>query len=275
MRNILDYRRTSLEFRRISANMLTTKYTDGNLHLIRLRNYISENELVSDIVQNKIKDVEYVYMNNFIIKDGGWCSLNIPIKDSEHIKAMYCYLIDITKEQNDIRGSARGFYCSSDDWNDIVRNYLDRVFKPLVDFIVDSLSMEMMILEPEKTETHIYQNIGNNYGTANIAQREINSVNNMNINDVTEIINLILEVKKMIETEEIDKCIKDDVLDDLETIEEQVKSKEPKLIKLKKAYQGLKKFVINIPMGIANATIVVTNLTDLNEKISRFMQLLK
>jgi len=275
MRNILEFRRTSLEFRRIAANMLTTKYTDGNLHLIRLRIYIDENNLISEMIADKIKNVEYVYLNNFISKDGGRSLLNIPIKDAEHIKAIYDYLVDMTKEEKDIRGTARGFYCSSNDWNDIIRNYLERVFKPLVDFIVDSLSMEMMILEPEKTETHINQSIGNNYGTANAAQGNINSVNKTNLNDVTEIINLISEVKKMIEAEEVDEDIKENILDDLEIMEEQVESKEPKLVKLKKSYQGLKNFITSVPMGIVKATLLITNLNNLTEKINSFMLLIK
>jgi cell division FtsZ-interacting protein ZapD len=275
MRDILEYRRTSLEFRRLASNMLNTNYTEGNLHLIRLKIYIDENELISDIITNKIKDVEYDYRTNFISKDGGWCSLNIPINSSEHIKAIYDYLTDMTKEEKDIRGTARGFYCDSNSWNDIVRNYLEKVFKPLVDFIIDSLSMEMMIMEPEKAETHIHQNIGTNYGTANIAERDINSVNNTNIDGAKEIVSLIAELKKMIEDEKIDQEIKDDVIDDLETVQEQVESKEPKFVKLKKAYQGLKNFIASIPDGIVQATLIVTKLNDLTQKIHSFMGLIK
>ena len=36
-------------------------------------------------------------------------------------------------------------------WNDIIREYLDKAFKPLVDFIVDSLSMEMIEMGKCKT----------------------------------------------------------------------------------------------------------------------------
>lgn len=275
MRNILEYRRTSLEFRRLAANMLTTNYTDGNLHLIRLRIYIDENDLISEIIANKIKDTEYFYKDNFFEKNGGWNSLNIPVKNSEHIKAICDYLVDMTKEQKDIRGIARSFYCGSNDWNDIIREYLGKVFKPLVDFIIDSLSMEMMIMEPEKTETHIHQSIGSNYGTVNAAQRNINSVNNTNLNDAKEITNLIFDVKKMIEAEDINKDIKEEVIDDLETIEEQVGSKEPKFVRLKKAYRGLKDFITYTPAGIVKATILLANLNNLTAKVNSFMQLIK
>lgn len=73
------------------------------------------------------------------------------LHDGEHIKAMYDYLIDITNEE-DIRWRARKFSRNSGSkkWNDIIREYLDKAFKPLVHFIVDSLSMEMIGMENKK-----------------------------------------------------------------------------------------------------------------------------
>jgi hypothetical protein len=275
MRDILEYRRTSLKFRRLASNMLDTNHTEGNLHLIRLKKYIDEDNLINEIITNKIKGIKYDYNSSFISEDGGWWSLNIPVNNSEHIKAMYDYLIDITKEEKDISGIACNFPCGSNSLNDIIKNYLENVFKPLVDFIIDSLSMEMMILEPEKTETHIHQNIGTNYGTANVAQRDISSVNNTNINDVKEIVSLIAEVRKMIEAEEIDQETKADAIDDLETVQEQVESKQPKFVKLKKAYQGLKDFMASVPNGIVQATVIATKLNDLTQKVHSFMGLIK
>ncbi|MBB6629987.1 hypothetical protein [Clostridium algidicarnis] len=77
-------------------------------------------------------------------------SISIPIDESKHIKAMYEYLIDITNEKADIRWRVQRFYHSRGKWNDIIREYLDKLFKPLVDFIIDSLSMEMIEMETVK-----------------------------------------------------------------------------------------------------------------------------
>lgn len=274
MSTLLEYRGTSLEFRRLASNMLKTDCEEGNLHLIRLRMFIQENELVNKIITRKITGIEYNYKDNFIINDGGWSSLNIPLKDTEHIKAMYDYLVDITPKKEELIGRASNFYNSSNKLNDIIRNYLEKLFKPLVDFIIDTLSMEMMILGPERTETHIHQNIETNYGSANIAQGNIKSVNSINETQVKDIIDLIVETRKMIESKEMDadQELKDEVIDDLETIQEQVKSKEPKVIKLKKAYQGINNFIKKIPQGIIQATQIISNLTDLNEKVNKLFQ---
>lgn len=270
--NLVEYRKISQAFRRIASNMLTTKYDDGNIQLIRFRKFIQENELINNIIQEKIKDVDYDYKKDFIVEDGGWSGISIPIDESKHIKAMYDYLVDITGKEEDIRGRARRFYHSSDSWNDIIRGYLDKAFKPLVDFIVDSLSMEMIGMETVKQETHIHQNINTNYGTASIAQGDINSVNNATLSDTQEIKELVESLKGLIVKEEIDEEVKEEVIDDLETIEEEVNSEKPKHIRIKKASQGIKNFIGKIPQGLATATVMATQGIELYEKLKPFIE---
>ncbi|NFG02907.1 hypothetical protein FCV36_11480 [Clostridium sporogenes] len=270
--NIIEYRKVSQAFRRIASNMLTTKYDDGNIHLIRLRKFIQENELINNIIQDKVRNVDYDYKGNFIVEDGGWSSILIPIDESEHIKAMYDYLVDITNEEEDIRGRAHNFYHSSGKWNDIIREYLDKAFKPLVDFIVDSLSMEMIGMESVKQETHIHQNINKNYGTASVAQGNIESVNNVTLNDLQDIKELVESLKDLIIKEEIDEMEKEEVVDDLETIEQEINSENPKHVKIRKAWQGIKSFMSKIPGGLAKATIIATQCGELYEKLKPFIE---
>lgn len=252
--------------------MLTTKYDDGNIQLIRFRKFIQENELINNIIQDKIKDVDYDYKENFIIEDGGWANISIPIDDSEHIKAMYDYLVDITNAEEDIRWRARKFYHSSSKWNDIIREYLDKAFKPLVDFIVDSLSMEMIEMESVKQETHIYQNINKNYGTATIAQGDVEFVNNVTLNNLQDIKELVESLKDLIIAEEIDKEEKEEVIDDLETIEQEINSEKPKYVKIRKAWHGIKNFMSKIPEELVKATIIVTQCGELYEKLKPFIE---
>lgn len=270
--NIIEYRKVSQAFRRVASNMLTTKYDDGNIQLIRFRKFIEENELINNIIQDKIKNVNYDYKDNFIVEDGGWSTISIPIDEGEHIKAMYDYLVDITNEENDIRGRAHSFYHSSGKWNDIIREYVDKAFKPLVDFIVDSLSMEMIGMESVKQETHIHQNINKNYGTASIAQGNIESVNTVTVNDLKDVNEIIESLKELIIKEEIDEEIKEEVVDDLETIEQEIQSENPKHIKIRKAWQGIKNFMSKIPEGVAKATIIVTQCGELYEKLKPFIE---
>lgn len=165
MKNIMEYRKTSLEFRRLSSNMLNTIADEGNIHLVRLRDYIEKNDIIKEIIASEISTVKNDNQESFIIEHGGWNYVNIPINYSEHIKAIQDYLIEMTKEPMNLREIAKRFICSSHEWDDIVRNYLDKVFKPLVDFITDSLSKEIMLLEVDRPMGNITQNIDKNYGT--------------------------------------------------------------------------------------------------------------
>ena len=270
--DIIEYRKVSQAFRRVASNMLTTKYDEGNIQLIRFRKFIQENELINNIIQNKINNINYNYKDNFIVKDSGWATISIPIDDSEHIKAMYDYLLDITNEEEDLRGRAQSFYHSSGKWNDIIREYLDKVFKPLVDFIIDSLSMEMIGMENVKQETHIHQNINKNYGTASIAQGNIESVNNVTLNDLQGVKELVESLKDLIIKEEIDEELKEEVIYDLEDIEQEINNDNPKWGKIRKAWKGIKSFVSKIPEGLTKATIIATQCGELYEKLKPFIE---
>lgn len=272
--NIIEYRKVSQQFRRLSSNMLKSDYNDGNIQLIRFRKFIEENEIINNIIQEKISDIDYDYKGNFIIEDGSWSSISIPIDEGKHIKAMYDYLIDITNEEKDIRWRANKFSRSSGSkkWNDIIREYLDKAFKPLVDFIVDSLSMEMIEMESVKNETHIHQNINKNYGTATIAQGNVESVNNVTLNDSQDIKELVESLKGLIIEEDFDEEEKEEVIDDLETIEQEINNENPKNVKMRKAWQGVKNFISKIPEGLGKATIIVTQCGELYEKIKPFIE---
>lgn len=272
--DIIKYKKVSQTFRRIASNMLTTKYDDGNIQLIRFRNFIQQNELVNNIIQDKIKDINYDYKESFVVEDDGWYSISIPIDESEHIKAMYDYLIDITNQEEDIRWRAQSFSRSSSSkkWNDIIREYLDKAFKPLVDFIVDSLSMEMIGMENIKQETHIHQNIHKNYGTASIAQGNIESINNVTLDDIQNVKEVIETIKELIIKEEINDELKEEVIYDLEDIEQEIESASPKCGKIRKAWKGIKSFMTKIPEGVTKATIIVTQCSELYEKIKPFIE---
>lgn len=133
------------------------------------------------------------------------------------------------------------------------------------------------VIESRMHKSHIYQNINNNYGTANVAERDIFSINNTsNLNNMHDIINLISEIKKHIEeNKDIDEEHKEEVLDDLEVIQEQIKSEKPKYIKLKKAYMGIKNFITKIPKSIATATLITSELNKLVESIQMILDKIK
>ena len=66
--------------------------------------------------------------------------------------------------------------------------------------------------------------------------------------------------------------IKEEVVDDLETIEQEINSENPKYVKIRKAWYGIKSFISKIPKGVKKATIIATQCWELYEKLKPFIE---
>lgn len=273
-----DYSNASRKFRRLSSNMLNSVADEGNIHLIRLKDFMDNDEIISNIVSERIKTVDYDYKKEkFIDSDSEeyWIELNIPINEDNHMKAIYDYLNDMTNEKKSLRGISRRFHYKSKSYDDIVRNYLDIVFKPLVNYIIDCLSEEMMYMEPKKTEKIITQHIENNYGTNNLADGDITSNNYVNVGLQEDINSLINNLCNFINNEdEINEEDKEDIVDELQVINEQVNSTEPKKRRIEKACNRVKEMVKNLPETVIKAETLVVGLDKLVKSLIKFNDLL-
>lgn len=127
-------------------------------------------------------------------------------------------------------------------------------------------------MDIKDTQFSVNQTVGgNNYGSMNAAGGNINSVNVVNQGDKEELINTINYLKTFIMTQEIDKEEKESVLDDLDTIQEQVTNEKPKGIKIRKAYEGVKAFISKVPNAIATGTLIITKVEELYSKLKPLM----
>ena len=136
----------------------------------------------------------------------------------------------------------------------MIQKFLDKAFKPLIDFINDQISMEMIVMDEERKvnlgDTYI-QNIETLNGTAN--QQRSGTINNYNTNN--DIVSMLAIIDKIIpsllEISDIDPDEIDSVQDDLEVVQEQLKNPTPKKNRLSKALLGIKKFVKEFSMKLA------------------------
>ena len=127
-------------------------------------------------------------------------------------------------------------------------------FKPLIDFINDYLSMEMIVCDEEAKSvcgnTYI-QNIETVNGSA--SQQNSGVINTYNTtNDTSSMITLIDKLLASLpEIQGVDPEEIENVKDDLEMIQEQLKSDAPKKNRIGKALIGIKKFVGDFSMKLA------------------------
>lgn len=263
MTNYKEFRTLSLDFRRISSNLLNSDDDNADVNMIRFKQYIDETTFISQLLQNIMDGVEYDFKKCFLIKNSGWNSIDIPADEKAHLKAQYDYMTYIV-ESDKVRvlGQAMGFPHSSSKLVDIIQSFINNTFKPLINYINDAISKEMILFEEEKQIASMVQNIGSIYGSA-IQGTTVTSTNTTNVNDNEKLIELLEQTIKTLNFIDAPEEIKADLQDDIEIVSEQIASLTPKKNRINKALARIKKFAGEFGMKVAVSTTAV-NVTSID-----------
>lgn len=272
--NRVELRKLSLEFRRISSNLLNSDDDTADVNLSRFLKFIKGNELIKGYIDQKIVDVDYDFKVCFDCEAYDWVNFNPPEDEACHIKAMYDYLIYInTEEKICVRGQAMRYRWSDKSINVIIQKFLDMAFKPLIDFINDQLSMDMIVMDEEMKAmggNTFIQNIETVNGSAN--QQGSGTINSYNtVNDTSDTLALIDKLLLSLDAiQDVDAGEIESVRDDLEVVQEQLNADVPKKSRISKALAGIKKFVgdFSMKLAVSWATNKVTN-TDWSNLIQQ------
>ena len=253
--NRLGLRKLSLEFRRLSSNLLNSTDDTADINLSRFLKFINGNELISGIIQDKISGVDYDFKECYDIGSADWADYTPQVDEACHIKAQYDYLNFINNENTvNVRSQAMNYCWSDKKINTIIQNFLDMAFKPLIDYINDQLSMEMIVYDEEEKamggNTYI-QNIETVNGSA--SQQNSGVINTYNTtNDTGSMLELIDKLLASLpEIQGVDAEEIENVKDDLEMVQEQLKTDNPKKNRIGKALVGIKKFAGDFSMKLA------------------------
>jgi hypothetical protein len=273
-----ELRAMSLDYRRISSNLLNASTDDANVMLLRFKKFIDESPFITDLLSRVMAGIIYSYKDCFITNKNDWDEMAPPVDEASHIKAQYDYLTYLCDKSIDVLNAAMGYYHSSGKYIDIIRDFIHSSFKPLIDYINNAISKEMIILEEQiqNQSTAMVQNFNAPlYGTAVQGTGVINSHNTTIANDITEIIQLVNKVIGSVNALNIAEEIKEDVKDDLEVVLEQVNSTTPKKSRLQKALGGIKKFMSDFirqlaVTGMVNA-VTKADWASLVERIEMFI----
>ena len=273
-----ELRKISLEFRRLSSNLLRSDRENSDVSLARLMKYIETTPFIYETIHHAIDKVDFDFKDCFLIESTGWNGINIPEDEVCHLKAQYDYMnFILSEDKRSVSNEAYHYPHSSEHWSDIIREFLDNAVKPMIDYINDAISAEMIVIEEEKKMTpSIVQNIGSNYGTLNVqGSGRIVSTNKTSImiDDINELLSKIHSaIDDITDVPDLDR---ESVKDDLDSIQEQINSPEPKRSRMQKALLGIKKFAKDFSMKLAVtlATGAVTG-ADWNlliQKIEQFI----
>lgn len=253
MNELKQLKLLSLDFRRKSSQLLNSDQHDVDVNLCRFVDFIESTPLLNNIVHSVVDVTDFDFKECFLIDGGSWIEIQVPIDENKHIKAMYDYANYIANSENEsIEYQARRYPCSSKKWSEMIQNYLNDAIKPLIDFINDSISKEIILVQQEGNVVSMTQNIETVNG--NVVQQQRGKVNITNqtgipgedLKDLIEKIMASLPEIKDVDTEEVDS-----VKDDLESLQEQIQSPTPKKNRMQKALNGVQKFFNDFGMKVA------------------------
>ncbi|MDD4493588.1 MAG: hypothetical protein PHV32_04455 [Eubacteriales bacterium] len=249
-----ELRTMSLSFRRVSSNFLNATTDNANVVLARFKKFIDDTPFIAELLTKEITGVDYEFKECFKIDGQDWNEIDPPVDESCHIKAQYDYITYLCENKTDVLSAALGYcHASGTTYGNIIREFIDASFKPLIDYINDAISEQMIVEEETKmTAPAMAQSIGTVNGM--VIQQGSGSITATNTTgtDASAILNLIEKIIPSLSA--ISDASQDDIdsiKDDLESVEEQLKSPSPKKSRLQKALDGIKKFASDFSMKLA------------------------
>ncbi|WP_352415960.1 hypothetical protein [Oscillibacter ruminantium] len=256
MSDLKELRILSLDFRRVSSNFLNATSENASALSKRFLAFIDNNPAIHQVLQKNIDGVVFDYHDCFKDHDldgCGWSEIDPPVDENCHLKAMYDYLVDIIQKGGNIFSVAMSYPHAADNYDDIIQDFISQAFKPLIDYITDSISKEMMLAEEDgkASISTVTQHINTVNGTVIQGTGQITATNTTITSEAVTLLELINKVTPAVDAMDVDSDVKESIKDDLEVLSEQIKSPNPKKSRMQKALNGVKKFANDFGMQLA------------------------
>ena len=133
------------DFQKYSTNLMTTNYEESDVNFRRFKKFIDENELVHNIIMQKISGVTINYEDYFLSQNNSWGQdYSIPTDESEHLKAIYDYIRMIEKNNIALLNVAILYHFDSRKYVDIIHNFNEKIILPLIDYVNVELSKKLL-----------------------------------------------------------------------------------------------------------------------------------
>ena len=133
------------DFQKYSTNLMNTNYEESDVNFRRFKKFIDENELVNNIIMQKISGVTINYEDYFLSQNNSWGQdYSIPTDESEHLKAIYDYIRMIEKNNIALLNVAILYHCDSRKYVDIIHNFNEKIILPLIDYVNVELSKKLL-----------------------------------------------------------------------------------------------------------------------------------
>lgn len=222
---------------------------NSRVYLRRLQNFIDTNKITKTIIEDLTKGKVAVNLDEFLVQHPHSIYFNIvsPEDIGVHILTM-CDLIDEICNKKIIVSKLGGFLLPRciNDIGYALMHFLESAFTPLYQYLREEIEKGQIMAEDTSTLNKgitVNQTINGNGNTVTYSGRD-SFINGQALKENEEDLKtLISKALQELVTATIDEDDKDLIADDLDVLNEELGSEEPKAIKFKKVKKSLDSFI--------------------------------
>ena len=254
--NKKEIKKECRDFKTIASRVLTSEYDTFDNNLKRFINYIDNTANIKQYIESCINEKDDFKIEEDVkqVSTGyGQYVFDSLINENEEVSYTYQILKHITENNVSYRGYTLG-YSSSKQYNDKVKGFNDKFVLPFINAIEGNY--ERICIEMGLDENNNYF-ITNNGGQVNIAKDE--SIINATQNTYSQIDKLVNQVKTNINSID-DSELKNEIIDNIEGLQEELKKEKPK--------KGILNSIIN------SLKIVLPKITKATELVAAITQII-
>ena len=229
-----ELKKQSRDFRTISSRTLTSDFQMFGDNLKRLINFIDNNEIIKNYIDSCVSEDDDFKIEDDVNQVCGSYNhiFDSYIDEQQEVSYIYQILKYIVDNDKDCRAYTVA-YSTSRQYQDKLKGFCDNVVEPLVNHI-DS-NYERIFIEMGYDEDSKYE-ITINGGQVNIAKD--NAFISANQTNYGEIDKLVANIRQNIDKIE-DKEIRQDIIDNVEGIQEELSKKDVKKGRIKSFISSL------------------------------------
>lgn len=253
--NKKDLKKTSRNFRYLASRVLNAHRNEVNSIIKMFIEYIDNTPVIYEYIQNVF--VEYINLEDDIKQVSssyGRLTLNTGETPEQEVSSVYQILKYISENPSTHTIFLGWGYTSSRNYQDMVKEFGNRVVMPFVDQInvyLSDIATDMGYDEEIKYMIHV------NGGQAQVNISNDNSTINANQNDQinqSKVDELISDLKSNIEQELVDnEAIKSILLSQLDLIKSQQTEEKPQKNVLKAAFETMQTLLKTAPLAVTAA----------------------
>lgn len=260
------------------ANAFFNSSSDSEFktYLCRFKSLLNKDKLISMILNDIVKEKKSIGFDEFFKprhEGAYWLEIKEPSDEGTHIITLIDMLDHFYNNNLSISMLAIRVKpgCGNRNISDNVRFLTIKVFMPLYSYIKKELEKGRFKMEENNKGVVVHQHVTGNGNTVTYSGRDT-IINGQALKENEEDLNSLIEkALKELTTTDITDDEKDNILEDLENLKEEVNSEEPKERKFKKIKRNIDIAISEMDETLKKSSSLIATLTLIGTKIAEII----